>query len=70
MSRNSLQHAFVEGAPLWQDAQRLRPVTACGADRSGLKKTSAQCRSYLEQNLKARLQWELEAAFTKFESGF
>jgi adenosine deaminase len=67
MARNSLHYAFVEGAPLWKDIERLSPVAACAGDRNGAKKTTARCRAYLEQNPKARLQWELEGAFAAFE---
>ena len=70
MVRNSLHYAFVEGAPLWQDLDRLRPVAACSGDQHGAKNVSARCRSYLEQNTKARLQSELEDAFATFERRF
>lgn len=70
MTRNSLHYAFVEGAPLWQDLEQVRPVAACSADLQGAKKASAPCRTYLEKNPKARLQWELEDAFTAFERKF
>ncbi len=70
MTRNSLHYAFVEGSPLWQDLDRLRPVAACAGNQPGTKKKSDRCQSYLEQNTKARLQWELENSFVKFESRF
>ena len=70
MARNSLHYAFVEGSPVWQDLDRLRPVTACAGHPPGAQKTSAQCRAYLEHNPKARLQWDLEEAFVKFERRF
>ena len=70
MARNSLHYAFVEGAPLWQDLDRLRPVAACSGDQHGAKNVSARCRSYLEQNTKARLESELEDAFAAFERRF
>lgn len=70
MARNSLQYAFVEGAGIWTDMARLRSVKSCAADRPGANKLSKQCQGYLEQNPKARLQWQLESAFSKFESRF
>lgn len=70
MARNSLHYAFVEGSPFWQDIDRLRPVAACASERPGAKKASASCRTYLEQNPKARLEWALEDAFVKFEGRF
>ena len=70
MARNSLQYSFAEGASYWADLDRLRPAKACGADRPGAAKASAGCRAYLDQNTKARLQWELESAFQQFERKF
>jgi adenosine deaminase len=70
MARNSLQYAFVEGAGIWTDLARLRSVKSCAADRPGASKLSRNCQEYLEQNPKARLQWQLESAFSKFESRF
>lgn len=70
MARNSLQYAFVEGAPLWQDVERAKPVAACAASRAGVKNIGSPCQRYLEQNPKARLQWQLEDAFARFERRF
>ena len=69
MARNSLHYAFVEGAAYWSDLGRLRPAPACTGDRP-TGKASPQCSAYLEQNTKARLQRQLEAAFTAFERRF
>lgn len=71
MARNSLHYAFVEGEPLWQDPGRQRLVPACAGGNAGKPgRPAARCQAYLEQNAKARLQWELEAAFAHFESKF
>lgn len=70
MARNSLQYAFVEGAPLWRDVERGKSVAACAANRPGASKTGTRCQTYLEQNPKARLQWQLEDAFARFERRF
>ncbi|WP_295455774.1 hypothetical protein, partial [uncultured Thiodictyon sp.] len=70
MARNSLHYAFVEGGALWQNLERLTPVSACAADLRGARAAGTQCRAYLDQNTKARLQWELEDAFTAFERRF
>jgi adenosine deaminase len=70
MARNSLQYAFVEGAPLWKDVERGKSVAACAANRPGASKTGTRCQTYLEQNPKARLQWQLEDAFARFERRF
>ncbi|MES2260115.1 MAG: adenosine deaminase [Pseudomonadota bacterium] len=68
MARNSLHYAFVEGESLWQDIERQRIVPACAGAVAG--KPNVRCQAYLEQNPKARLQWEMESAFVKFESKF
>lgn len=70
MARNSLHYAFVEGEAYWQDIDRLRPAKACAAERPNAKVPGAQCQAFLQQNSKARLQWGLEQAFTRFESRF
>jgi len=70
MARNSLQYAFVEGAPLWKDVERAKPVAACLASRPGASKAGARCQTYLDQNPKARLQWQMEDAFVRFERRF
>jgi hypothetical protein len=70
MARNSLHYSFADGAALWTDLDRLRMASACNTDKPGTPKLSGACSNYLEQNTKARLQWQLEAAFQKFESRF
>lgn len=70
MARNSLHYAFVEGAPLWKNMDRLSPVAACRGNTPGSKRTTSRCQAYLEQNPKARLQWQLEDALTAFERKF
>jgi hypothetical protein len=70
MARNSLHYAFVEGEAYWQNIDRLRPAKACANERSAAKEASAQCKAFLQQNTKARLQWELEQALARFESRF
>jgi hypothetical protein len=67
MARSSLQYAFVEGASLWKDFERRRPVAACARDHHNVRIAGVQCLAYLERNTKARLQWELEQAFAQFE---
>ena len=70
MARNSLQYAFVEGGALWKDVERGQPVADCVGSRPGIGKANARCERYLEQSPKAKLQWQLEDAFTKFERKF
>jgi adenosine deaminase len=64
-ARNSLEHAFIGGASLWQDARTAAPVAACATAAGGLG--GAACRAYIGEHPKARLQHDLERAFTEFE---
>ena len=70
MARNSLHYAFVEGEPLWKDVDRLSPAPACALNWAGASSITARCQTYLDQNTKARLQWQLEGALTAFERKF
>ena len=69
MARASLEHAFIAGKSLWRDAKRAAAVRECERDSAGSNDTrlSAECRRFLEGNEKARLQWELEKAYSQFE---
>ena len=66
MARNSLEHAFVEGASLWADYERLTPVEACAPTAGGWD--GASCRSFTGANTKARLQASLERDYAAFEA--
>jgi adenosine deaminase len=66
LARNSLEHAFVEGASLWQDARGLRTVPACAPQSGGLSGVS--CGEFIGASTKARLQHGLELAFIEFEA--
>jgi adenosine deaminase len=69
MARASLEYAFIDGENLWTDAARLTPFPACGRIGIGMStdKPSASCQNQLNRSAKARLQWELERAFSAFE---
>jgi adenosine deaminase len=66
MARNSLEHAFVGGASLWADFDRLTPVPECGEGAGGLE--GASCSAYAAANEKARLQASLELDYRAFEA--
>jgi adenosine deaminase len=68
MARTSLEHAFVSGASLWGDVNKLTPVAECAADVSRLQQLSGRCQNFLNENEKATLQWMLESQFRSFES--
>lgn len=67
LARNSLEHAFVPGEGLWED--RSRTIMACGCSLKDADERPVQrCLDLLDRNAKARLQWELERSFQRFEA--
>lgn len=70
MARMSLEHAFLPGASLWAQTAPFKLNAACGTDNPGVPQTSLACRGLLQSSERARMQWELEAAFVKFEKSF
>jgi adenosine deaminase len=68
MVRSSLEHAFIAGASLWNDARSFKPAKECATDMGTPHPPSATCQSFLKKNTKANLQWELESQLLTFES--
>jgi hypothetical protein len=66
MARTSLQHAFVDGDPLWRDLSSLTPAAPC-APSAGVMQ-GARCRAFVRRSPKAMLQWRLERDFARFEA--
>lgn len=66
MARQSLEHSFLPGESLWQSGFRAR--TQCASDRPQNASPSPVCKKLLDSSEKARVQWELESAFAKFEN--
>jgi len=65
LARNSLEHAFVEGASLWRDGRRFIPVAGCSEASGGLR--SVDCESFATASARAHLQRRLELQFQQFE---
>lgn len=65
MARTSLQHAFVDGAPLWRDLRAGALVPDCAPAAGGLD--GARCRRFASRSPRARLQLRLERDFAAFE---
>lgn len=65
MARTSLQHAFVDGAPLWADLPAGRLAAECAPAAGGLE--GARCRRFAARSTRARLQLRLEGDFAAFE---
>src|SRR5262245_27101751 len=66
MARTSLEHAFIAGRSLWKNTKRWTAVDECSSPKSAAAPAPV-CRRFLDDNPKARLQWELESAFADFE---
>ncbi len=70
MARDSLEHAFLPGASLWESVASGRPVAAClPTDTMAVGgPPNATCQPLLNASERARTQWELERRFLDFES--
>jgi hypothetical protein len=67
LARNSLEYSFIEGKSLWESPELKKITSACAKDTPGLAATSSECSTFLKENDRARLQWELESNFAAFE---
>jgi adenosine deaminase len=67
MARASLEHNFLPGASISTGASAKS--SGCVADPARLDPMPA-CKALLEASEKARVQWQLEKAFAKFEKQF
>ncbi len=70
MARNSLQYAFIGGVSLWRDARKFTLAPQCAKDAPGQDAQTQACHQFLMGSEKAHLQWELERAFSAFESRY
>ncbi len=70
LARNSISYSFLPGKTLWQDYNYQVIASACAKDNIGSKIISPACQTFLHENEKASLQWELEKRFKKFESQY
>jgi len=68
-ARTSLEHSFIPGASLWTDGKQFRRAPACEGE-DATRAVSGKCRQLLDASERARVQWQLEAAFAAFETKF
>lgn len=69
MARQSLEHSFIPGASLWSDGREFKRVAACEGEKpSG--SPSGKCQKFFDGSERARVQWQLEQAFSEFEKKF
>jgi adenosine deaminase len=72
LARQSLQHSFLPGAPLWSGLPGGELAPDCAGSLPAAARPSESCRSFLENNPKAKLQWEYEVElgnYLKAEGG-
>jgi adenosine deaminase len=70
LARQSVEHAFLPGASLWERIVEAAPVAACAGEPLGGPWPTAACSAFLEGSERAREQWRLEGAFAAFESRY
>lgn len=68
--RNSILYNFSSGHSLWSDDNYHHVIPSCAKDHFDSSSISNTCQAFLNANEKARLQWELERRFEKFEKVF
>lgn len=69
-ARNSLAYSFLPGQGLWTDRNYQQIAPACKMDTIDSMKPSQSCHAFLKNNEKAKMQWDLEYRFHRFEAGF
>ena len=70
MVRDSLDHAFVPGASLWEAPEDFTIAPSCANERLESEPSSASCRELLAGSERARLEWKEEVEFASFEAAF
>lgn len=66
LGRDSFQHSFIPGAPLWDDLAAGKTVSQCGGVKPGAPNPPDPCASFLGKSNKARAQWGYEARLTDY----
>jgi adenosine deaminase len=70
-ARQSLEHSFLPGQSLWTDTKLVfRMTPACVNDNAAAEKPSAACEQFLSASERARMQWQLETEFARFEKKY
>jgi adenosine deaminase len=72
MVRTSVEHSFLPGESLWENATPEKldlPVAACRG-QLGRETAAGACAALIHSSEKAQQQWELERRFHAFEASF
>jgi hypothetical protein len=70
MARACLEHSFIPGRSLWEDALTKGNVAPCEVSLRDSGSPNSACKAVLERSERARVQWQLERAFAEFEKKF
>jgi len=71
MARTGLEHAFLPGNSLWMEKDSFSKFAIdCAKDSPVRDAKSKSCETFLNMNVKAKAQWELERRFVEFEATF
>jgi adenosine deaminase/adenosine deaminase CECR1 len=68
LARNSLEYSFAKGDSLWKSPEFKAMVPACANESPGSTSVSKGCSAFLQKSERARIQWQLESEFARFES--
>lgn len=68
LARNSLEYSFAPGNSLWKSPEFKAMVPACESDTPRAASVSQGCSAFFHQSDRARIQWQLESEFDRFES--
>ncbi|MBN3890237.1 MAG: hypothetical protein HWQ43_14070 [Nostoc sp. JL31] len=68
LARNTLEYSFAPGNSLWKSPEFKAMVAACASDTPGKTSISQGCSAFLQKSDRARIQWQLESEFARFES--
>lgn len=66
LGRESLQHSFIPGAPLWLDLRAGKTVGQCAGVTPGIPDPPDKCREFLGASARAKAQWDYEARLTGY----
>jgi hypothetical protein len=69
--RNSIEYSFLQGRSIWSsqgDYSKL--ATECSGSSPGSKDCNAKCKSFLDSNEKAKIEWKLEGDLAAFEKKY
>lgn len=69
--RNSIEYSFLQGRGIWSSQGDYSKLAAeCSGCNPGSKCANAKCKSFLNSNDKAKIEWKLEGDLAAFEKKY